>query len=368
MYRSPELVNIGLGQLSEARKQTLLLDAIQKKEIAHASIETVKETIVPEMVVQTVSEVLHVENEQIRDMAIPSQPMENEAGIQPVVGETPVPLRPMEMPAPAIETLTATEEVTHATDTIYKEVVKEVAPVEMETLRTTGVEMVEPVIELPEVRNFAEVVSTDAAPVVIDTPSVETGEVVISNPAQTEMVSPELVVPIIDAPDVEVPTMNTVVESSAIPEIQSPMVDVAATEVASPSVDVSSPIVDMITPSVEVPGVKADERIYDADTKAFDGIRPLPNRVSEMASRQSDVPVVGGERTDILDAYAPAIQTPESQIIDVARRGSADDEHRRRIISYPGDSISDGQRRGNGSGIAKRGRVGSDCRCDDTIS
>ena len=151
VYRSPELVNIGLGQLSEARKQTLLLADINKKEIAHASIETVKETIVPEMVVQTVSEVLHVENEQIRDMAIPSQPMANEAGIQPVVGETPVPLLPMEMPAPAIETLSATEEVTHARDTVYQEVVKEVAPVEMETLRTTGVEMVEPVIERPEV-------------------------------------------------------------------------------------------------------------------------------------------------------------------------------------------------------------------------
>ena len=147
--------------------------------------------------------------------------------------------------------------MTNATDTVYKEVVKEVAPVEMEALGTASV----------------------------------------------EMVSPELVVPIIDAPDVEVPTMNTVVESSAIPEIQSPMVDVAATEVASPSVEVSSPIVDVITPSVEVPEAKTDvEAVTGSDDLRTDSPPLVTDTITETPDARGD---------DIMAMVAPNVEMSE---------------------------------------------------------
>ena len=413
VYRSPELVNIGLGQLSEARKQTLLLADINKKEIAHevknvvdtsvvesnvlpmvappqannneiqmgdtivhaeavgdvvemgrpvlempevvVIAETLKEevthatdTIYKEMVkevapvemealgtagvemvepvIEVPKEIAHgnnieasierpvvetdrvdvgrstIENNEISTVVYTARP-ENERGKQGLV-QNMVPASPqIDVTTEPMVNVAAPEEVAHATDTIYKEVVKEVAPVEMATLGTASVEMVEPVIEMPEVRNVTEVVSTETAPVVIDTPMVETGEVVISNPAQTEMVSPELVVPIIDAPDVEVPTMNTVVESSAIPEIQSPMVDVAATEVASPSVEVSSPIVDVITPSVEVPEAKTDvEAVTGSDDLRTDSPPLVTDTITETPDARGD---------DIMAMVAPNVEMSE---------------------------------------------------------
>ena len=417
VYRSPELINIGLGQLSEARKQTLLLADINNKEIAHGRIETVKDTIVPEMVVP----ISLVDTPQVGDapeQMVDSQPSgpfparhrgngnndrgadgnrfaESHAAQQAA--------EPIMFPEVVVIASPTKDEVIHATDTVYKEVVKEVAPVEMETLRTASVEMVGPVIEMPEV------VPTDAAPVVIDTPVVETGDVVVSNPAQAEMVSPELVVPIIDAPDVEVPTLNTVVESSAIPEIQSPMVNVAATEVASPSVDVSSPVVDVTTPSVEVsevtngiesatlqnakpmgmpvPSLEVHAPVGEVDmakdvvdepSAAISAIeKPIVN--IEVATSSVDV------SSPIVDVMAPTIEVPEvineiemaSATVSIEKERVVERETRRpeNSGSYGSGTFSSADYRSTasardcgfaGSGVAKRGRVESDCRCDGT--
>ncbi len=326
VQRSPELANIGLGQLAEARKQTLLLVDINKKEIGHASVETVKETIVPEMVVQAVSEVDNIYNEtriglQDADVPVSAQMVDNEGGVQPMARTPDMSLVPVEMPEIVViaEPLTVTEEVTHARDTVYKEVVKEVVPVEMETLGTASVEMVEPVIEMPEVNNVTEVVSTDAGPVLVDTPAVETGEVIISNSAQTEMVSPELVVPIIDLPNVEVPTLNTVIDTPAVPEIESPMVNVAATEITTPTPEVMNDQRDIVSSDVTVEAVPA---------AAQDSIRqespllelPVPSvevhdTVSEVGL-DKDV-VVQPAKVDISAIETPVVNVAAPEVINV---------------------------------------------------
>ena len=78
----------------------------------------------------------------------------------------------IEMPEIVVIAEPLKDEATHVTDTIYKEVVKEVAPVEMETLRTTGVEMVEPVIEVPKEIGDGNNIETS-----IERPVIETDRV-----------------------------------------------------------------------------------------------------------------------------------------------------------------------------------------------
>ena len=142
VYRSPELVNIGLGQLSEARKQTLLLADINKKEIAHEVKNVVDTSVVESNVLPMVAPPQANNNEiQMGDTIVHAE----------AVGDVVEMGRPvLEMPEVVVIAEPIKEEVTHATDTIYKEMVKEVAPVEMETLGTASVEMVEPVIEVPK--------------------------------------------------------------------------------------------------------------------------------------------------------------------------------------------------------------------------
>ena len=385
VQRSPELVNIGLGQLSEARKQTLLLADINKKEIAHE----VKNIVEPPLVETSLSNV--VETPQVGDA--PQQMVESQqtgrdvevdkemAGVRPAAASPPAPAgQIIEFPpvvviaSPIVEVTTpsvevpeiATANIQEETDRGNIERIKETVRPDV-AVQNAG-EVVQPAMDaqaivqrdevLAEVRmletpvdrepslQLPAMVETPEVVVVAEPPDVEvpTMNTVIDTPAVPEIQSPmvdiaatgittptpevvndtrvlEIQSPMVNVaateittptPDVEVPTMNTVVESSAVPEIQSPMVNVAATEITTPTPEVMNDQRDIVSPDVTVEAVPA---------AAQDSIRqesPLLELPVPGVEVHDTVSEVGLDKDVVVQPAAmdiPAIETP---VVNVA--------------------------------------------------